>query len=202
MGSASPPPTSRPPAVRPAADGEATPQATASSRFHFADRNVPMGPSGTTILLVIGAVAVGLWLYLRPPGEVGPQALQKYTGFESNMETVVLRNCAPPGCAAVYLTPTVGTGFQEALSHALTVAEELERQGIEFFIVFGEQPLSDAVKRARGVRRPVVFDPDGEWSKESGIEKAPYWIAWRTGGKIRLRSRQPVSAADLAAAIR
>jgi len=161
-----------------------------------------MGPSGTAILLVIVAVAVGLWLYLKPPGEIGPQALQRYAGFESNMEAVVLRNCTPPGCAAVYLTPTVGRGFQEALPLALTVAGELEQQGIECFIVFGEEAVKDAVKRARGIRRPVVFDPHGEWARESGIEKAPYWIAWRTGGKIRLGSREPVSAADIAAAIR
>ena len=82
------------------------------------------------------------------------------------------------------------------------MAGELEQQGIECFIVFGEEPVKDAVKRARSVRRPVVFDPNGEWAKESGIEKAPYWIAWRTGGKIRLRSQEPVSAADIAAAIR
>jgi hypothetical protein len=202
MGSASPPPTSRPPGVRPTPGGEATPQAATTSRFQFANRKVSMGPSGTSILLVIVAVAVGLWLYLKPPGEIGSQALQKYTGFESNMEAVFLRLCTPPGCAAVYLTPTVGGGSQEALPLALTVAGELEQQGIEFFIVFGEEPVKDAVKRARGVRRPVVFDPHGVWAKESGVEKAPYWIAWRTGGKIRLRSQVPVSAADIAAAIR
>jgi len=201
MGSASPPPP-RPTAVRPPPEGEAAARTTASSRFHFAERNVPMGPSGASILLTIAAIAVGLWLYLRPPGEIGPQALQRYVGFESNMEAVVLRNCAPPGCAAVYLTPTLGSGLQDALPHALSVAEELQQQGIEFFIVFGEQPLIEAVKRAHGVHRPVVFDPDGEWARESGIEKAPYWIAWRTGGKIRLRSREPVSASQIAAAIR
>ncbi|HEX2757651.1 MAG TPA: hypothetical protein VHP60_04040, partial [Thermoanaerobaculia bacterium] len=81
-----------------------------------------MGPSGTSILLSIVAVVGGLWLYFKPPGEIGPQALQKYTGFESNMEAVYLRNCTPPGCAAVYLTPTVGTGFQEALPLALAMA--------------------------------------------------------------------------------
>ncbi len=188
--------------MRPAPGGEATPQAATTSRFHFAERKISMGPSGTAILLVIVAVAVGLWLYLKPPGEIGPQALQRYAGFESNMEAVVLRNCTPPGCAAVYLTPTVGRGFQEALPLALTVAGELEQQGIECFIVFGEEAVKDAVKRARGIRRPVVFDPHGEWARESGIEKAPYWIAWRTGGKIRLGSREPVSAADIAAAIR
>ena len=201
MGSASPPPP-RPTAVRPPPEGEAAARTTASSRFHFAERNVPMGPSGASILLTIAAIAVGLWLYLRPPGEIGPQALQRYVGFESNMEAVVLRNCAPPGCAAVYLTPTLGSGLQDALPHALSVAEELQQQGIEFFIVFGEQPLIDAVKRAHSVRRPVVFDPDGEWARESGIEKAPYWIAWRTGGKIRLRSREPISASQIEAAIR
>jgi hypothetical protein len=161
-----------------------------------------MGPSGTSILLVIAAVGVGLWLYYKPPGEVGPQALQRYAGFESNLESVVLRSCTPPGCAAVYLTPTMGKGGQEALPQALQVAGELERQGIECFIVFGEEPMKDAVKRARSVRRPVVFDPHGEWAKESGIERAPYWIAWRTGGKIRLRSEEPVTAADIASAIR
>jgi hypothetical protein len=189
--------------VRPTPDGEATPHpAGTTSRFHFAERNVSMGPSGTSILLVIVAIAFGLWLYLKPPGEIGPQALQKYIGFESNMESVVLRSCSPPGCAAVYLTPTVGTGSQEALPHALEVARELEQQDIEFFIVFGEIAVKDAVKRARSIRRSVVFDPHGEWAKESGIEKAPYWIAWRTGGKIRLRGQVPVSAADIAAAIR
>lgn len=160
-----------------------------------------MGPSGISILLVIVAVIVGVWLYLKPPGEIGPQALQKYAGFESNMEAVSLRSCAPPGCAAVYLTPTIGKGSQEALPGALKLASELEQQGIECFIVLGEEPVKEAVKRARGIRRPVVFDSHGEWAKESGIEKAPYWIAWRTGGSIRLRSREPVSAAEIASAI-
>jgi hypothetical protein len=86
-------------------------------------------------------------------------------------------------------------------AEALKVAGELEQQGLELFIVFGEEALNDAVRRVRGLRRPVVFDPTGEWAKESGIV-APCWIAWRTGGKIRLKSREAVSAADLAAAIR
>jgi hypothetical protein len=188
--------------MRPTPGGEATPRAATTPQFRYAERKVSMGPSGSLLLFVFVAVVVGLWLYLKPPGEIGPQALQKYTGFESNLEAVVLRNCTPPGCAAVYLTPTVGRGFQETLPLALTVAGELEQQGIECFIVFGEEAVKDAVKRARGIRRPVVFDPHGEWAKESGIEKAPYWIAWRTGGRIRLRSQEPVSAADIAAAIR
>jgi hypothetical protein len=161
-----------------------------------------MGPSGASILLVILAAIVGTWLYLKPPGEISPQALQKYGGFESNMELVPLRSCAPPGCAAVYLTPAIGKGSQEALPGALKLASELEQQGIECFIVLGEEPVKEAVKRARGIRRPAVFDPLGEWAKESGIEKAPYWIAWRTGGNIRLRSPEAVSAAEIASAIR
>jgi len=161
-----------------------------------------MGPSGTSILLVIFAAIAGTWLYLKPPGEIGSQALQKYVGFESNMETVLLRSCAPPGCAAVYLTFTIGQGTQQALPGALRLATELEQQGIECFIVLGEEPVKEAIKRARGIRRPVVFDPGGEWAKESGIEKAPYWIAWRTGGNIRLRSREPVTATAIASAIR
>lgn len=161
-----------------------------------------MGPSGISILLVIFAAIVGVWLYLKPPGEISPQALQKYAGFESNMEPVPLRLCAPPGCAAVYLTPTIAKGSKEALADAVKLAGELEQEGIEFFIVLGEEPVKEAVKRARGIHRPVVFDPHGEWAKESGIEKAPYWIAWRTGGNIRLRSREPLSAAEIASAIR
>jgi hypothetical protein len=160
-----------------------------------------MGPSGISILLVIGAVAAGVWLYLRPPGEIGSQMLQKYAGFESNMEAVSLRACSPPGCAAVYLTPAVARGSKE-LADALKLAGELEKQGIESFIVFGDEPVKEAVKRARGLGRPVVFDPHGDWAKESGIENAPYWIAWRTGGNIRLRSREPLSAAQIASAIR
>jgi hypothetical protein len=163
---------------------------------------MPLGPSGASILLVILAAIAGTWLYLKPIGEVGPQALQRYAGFESNLEAVSLRSCAPPGCAAVYLTPTIGKGSQEALPDAIKLASELEQQGIECFIVLGEEPVKEAVKRARGIRRPVVFDPHGEWAKESGIEKAPYWIAWRTGGNIRLRSREPLSAAEIANAIR
>jgi len=161
-----------------------------------------MGPSGASILLVIVAVIVGVWLYLKPPGEIGPQALQKYTGFESNMEAVLLRSCAPPGCAAVYLTPAVGKASEEALPFALKLASDLEQQGIECFIVLGEEPVKEAVKRVRGIRRPVVFDPHGDWAKDSGIDKAPYWIAWRTGGSVRLRSRETVSAAEVASAIR
>ena len=161
-----------------------------------------MGPSGASILLVIGAAIAGAWFYLKPPGEISSQPLQKYAGFESNMEAVPLRSCTPPGCAAVYLTPTIGKVSLEALPGALRLASELEQQGIECFIVLGEEPVKEAVKRARGIRRPVVFDPHGEWAKESGIEKAPYWIVWRTGGTIRLRSREPVSAAEIASAVR
>ena len=161
-----------------------------------------MGPSGASILLVILAVIVGAWFYLKPPGEISAHALQKYGGFESNMEAVLLRNCAPPGCAAVYLTPTTGKGSKEAIPDAVRLAIELEQQGIECFIVIGEEPVKEAVKRARGIRRPVVFDPHGEWARESGIEKAPYWIAWRTGGNIRLRSREPLSADEIASAVR
>ena len=118
------------------------------------------------------------------------------------MEVVLLRNCAPPGCAAVYLTPTTGKGSKEAIPDAVKLAIQLEQQGIECFIVIGEEPVKEAVKRARGIRRPVVFDPHGEWARESGIENAPYWIAWRTGGEVRLRSREPLSATDIASAIR
>ena len=174
---------------------------TATSKFRFEQKAVAMGPSGTSILLVIVAAAVGTWLYLRPPGEIGPQSLQRYAGFESNMEAVSLRDCSPPGCAAVYLTPTVGAGSQEAILSAVKLAGELEEQGIGCFIVIGEEPLTEAVKRARGIHRPVVFDPHGQWAKDSGIEKAPYWIAWRTGGSVRLRSQEPISASEIASAI-
>jgi hypothetical protein len=177
-------------------------QAATTSRFRSRENKMPIGPSGASILLVIGAVAIGAWLYLKPPGVIGPQALQRWTGFESNMETVILRNCTPPGCAAVYLTPAVGNASLGALPGALTLAGELEQQGIECFIVLGEEGVGDAVKRAGGIRRPIVFDPLGEWARESGIEKAPYWIAWRSGGRIRLRSREPVAAQRIAEAIR
>lgn len=160
-----------------------------------------MGPSGASILLVIVAVVVGVWLYLKPPGEIGSQTLQRYAGFESNLEGVSLRSCTPPGCAAVYLTPG-GRGYKEALDEALKLASGLEQEGIECFIVIGEEPVKEAVKRARGIRRPVVFDPHGDWAKESGIESAPFWIAWRTGGNIRLRSKEPVSASEVASALR
>jgi hypothetical protein len=160
-----------------------------------------MGPSGISILLVIAGGALGAWLYFKPPSEIGKQALPRYLGFEPDLDTVILRFCPVPGCAAVYLTPTIGTVSLAPLPEALRVAGELEKEGLELFIVFGGETVDDAVKRVRGVRRPIVFDPTGEWARESGIE-APCWIAWRTGGTIRLRSREPVSAAELAAAIR
>ena len=118
-----------------------------------------MGPSGTSILLVIVAIAVGLWLYCKPPARSAPQALQRYAGFESNMETVVLRNCTPPGCAAVYLTPTVGRASPRTLPRRAHARGQLEQQGIECFIVLGEEPVKDAVKRARGIRRPGRLRP-------------------------------------------
>lgn len=161
-----------------------------------------MGPPGSAIVLTIVALAVGAWLYFKPVSTIGEQSLQKYVGFEANMESVLLKNCSPPGCAAVYLTPTVGRVSTDALPGAIALAGELAGEGIECLIILGDEPIADAVKRARGIRRPVVFDPHGEWAKATGIEKAPYWIAWRTGGKIRLRSREPVSAGDLASALR
>ncbi len=161
-----------------------------------------MGPSGTAILLTLAAVAFGAWLYLKPISTVGAQNLQKYVGFESNMESIILKDCPPPGCGAVYLTPTVGRVSNDAIPGAVALSAELAQQGIDCFIILGGEPMPEAVKRARGIRRPVVFDPAGDWARDSGIEKAPYWIAWRTGGKIRLRSKEPVTAADMASAIR
>ena len=161
-----------------------------------------MGPSGTAIVLTIAAVAVGVWLYFKPPSSIGEQSLQKYSGFETGMESVVLKNCAPPGCAAIYLTPTIGRKSSDAIPAAVALSTELAQQGVECFIVIGEEAIPDAVKRARGIHRPVVFDPHGQWAHDSGIEKAPYWIAWRTGGKVRLRSEEPVTAASVAGAIR
>jgi hypothetical protein len=160
-----------------------------------------MGPSGTAILLPIVAAAVGVWLYLKPPSSVGRQSLQKYMGFESNLETVTPKDCAPPGCAAVYLKPAEKKSL-DAVGSAIALSDELSRQGVECFIILGEEPIVEAVRRARSMRRIVLFDPTGEWAKETGIQKAPYWIAWRTAGKVRLRSEEPVTAADMASALR
>lgn len=161
-----------------------------------------MGPSGTAILLTLVAAALGAWLYLKPPSTVGGQSLQKYAGFESNLESVIPRNCAPPGCAAVYLKPTDGKKSTDAQAGASALVTELSGQGVECFIILGGEPIAEAVKRARSMRRNVVFDPTGEWAKETGIERAPYWIAWRTGGKVVLRSEEPVAAGDVASALR
>lgn len=207
MGTVSSPSNLPRPPVAPsvAAPGGETPSAgpgTASSRYHFADRPVAMGPSGAAIVLTIVGAVVAAWLYLRPPSKVGDQSLQRYTGFEAGIEAVVPRNCAPPGCAGIYLTPTAGKSSKEALPEALALARELGDQGIECFVIIGEEPIAEAVKRARAIRRQLVFDPFGEWAKASGIAQAPYWIAWRTGGNIRLRSTVPPTAADIVAALR
>jgi hypothetical protein len=180
----------------------AGPAAAATSRYRIADRPVSMGPPGAAIVLVLVAAVLGAWLYFKPPSSVGEQSLQRYEGFEKGMESVVLKNCAPPGCAGVYLRPTVGRKSTDAIPAAVELASQLAEQGIECFIILGDEPIAEAVKRARGIRRPVVFDPNGDWAKDSGIQKAPYWIAWRTGGKVRLRSEEPVTAADLVSAIR
>ncbi|HTS03315.1 MAG TPA: hypothetical protein VMN04_12380 [Thermoanaerobaculia bacterium] len=204
MGTVTPPPP--PPAARPVAGAPppagGPPGPTTTSRFRLEDRPVAMGPSGTAIILTVVAIAVAAWLYFRPPSSVGEQSLQKYSGFETNIETIVPKDCSPPGCAAVYLTPADGKKSGDALAGAVELSNRLSDQGIECYIVFGGEPIPEAVKRARGLHHAVVFDPSGEWAKDSGIEKTPYWIAWRTGGKVRLRSTEPVTAADLISAIR
>jgi hypothetical protein len=209
MGTVSTPSNPRQPGARPASggtppDGSAPlgPSPGTRSRFHFNDRPQAMGPSGTAILLTIGAAALGAWLYFKPTSTVGEQSLQRYMGFESNMESVIVRNCAPPGCAAIYLTPTVGRKSADALPGAIALSAALAEQGVECFIILGGEPIPEAVKRARGIRRPVLFDPHGDWAHDSGIEKAPYWIVWRTGGKVRLRAEEPPTAAEMAAALR
>jgi hypothetical protein len=161
-----------------------------------------MGPSGAAIVLTLVAAAVGAWLYFKPPSMIGEQSLPKYAGFETNTESIILRNCAPPGCAAVYLTPAIGRKSIDAIPAAAALSTQLAEDGIECYIILAGEPIPDAVKRARGIRRPVVFDPTGDWGRDSGIEKAPYWIAWRTGGRVRFRSEEPPAAGDMASAIR
>jgi hypothetical protein len=208
MGSVTPPPTDPRPTTKspsgltPAGGTPVLAGPAPTSRFRVPDRPVAMGPSGAAIVLTLAAVALGAWLYLKPPSTIGEQSLQRYVGFEANMESVVLRNCAPPGCAAVYLAPAAGRKSVDAIPAAVQLANQLSGQGIECFLILGGEPIPEAVKRARAFRRPVVFDPNGDWAKDSGIEKAPYWIAWRTGGKVRLRSEEPVTASDVASAIR
>jgi hypothetical protein len=210
MGTATPPPTSPKAGPRPVSGATpaggspvlAGPAGATTSRFRFDNQPVSMGPSGTAILLTLVALAVGAWLYFKPPSTVGEQSLQKYTGFEANIESVVIRNCAPPGCVGVYLTPTLGQKSVDAIPAAIALSSQLAEQGIECYIILGGEPIADAVKRARAIKRTVVFDPNGDWGRDSGIEKTPYWIAWRTGGNIRLRSDEPVTAADAASALR
>ena len=162
-----------------------------------------MGPSGTAIVLTIVAAAVGAWLYFRPPTHVGEQSLQRYVGFESGMESFVPKDCHPPGCAAVYLTPTVGRKSTDAIPAAVALSTELAEQGIECFVIFGGEPIAEAVQRARAVRRPVVlFDPAGDWARDSGIERAPTGSPGAPAVRSRFRSKEPVTAADVASAIR
>ena len=195
-------PTGRPAPGGTPAGGTPPLSPNVTSRLRFEQKQLPMGPSGTAILLVLAAIGIGAWLYFKPPSSIGDEMLQKYTGFEANLEAVSLSRCAPPGCAGIYLTPTVGKSSVDALPGAVVLANQLAEKGIECFVIIGGEPIQDAVKRARALHRPVVFDPFGAWASSTGIEKAPAWLVWRSGGSIRLRSSEPVTVADVAAALR
>lgn len=170
------------------------------SSLKLPEKKMPLGPSGLTIFGVIAIAAIGTYLYLKAPSSVAKVELQKYNGFETNMELASPTDCRARGCMAVYLTTDKPS--EDALPGAVALADELKNREVETVFVLGRDHLKNLVKMGRGIRRAnILLDPNGDWARAMDITEIPTYIVYTPGAKVRKRAKEALSAADVASAL-
>jgi hypothetical protein len=189
------PPVPKPPPPEdegspPPLDGQlATTQPT--RRIRLPEKRVPLGPRLSTIFGVIAAIAVLVWLLLRPPQRLPVVTLPKYVAFEATLEQGSPLDCQTQGCLLVI----VGTDpkAQGAIPSAVEMARGLEGRGVETTFVVSGDALKECARVARLFRRPVLLDPDGQLQKALEISRLPYWVVHDPTGRIRHRGEEPMT---------
>ena len=175
MGSWTPPPGQ---AARPAPP----------SRFDAGRPAPPAGPSGTTILFLLAAVAAAAWFLTHRPQRVASAALPRLTAEGANTgETASAESCGgAKGCLIVYVAPWCGP-CKQSLPHDRALADLVKTRGIETTFVVGMDTLPKCQEMARAIGREVLVDEKGTWARKMGIRGVPHFLVTGTDGRVKKR---------------
>ena len=200
MGSYTPPPKAPVP-VTPSPSPVAPDGGDPRSRLKLPEKQMPMGPSGMAILGTLVALGVGGFVWTRLPAHVPKQALRLFIGGDAlSLDWANPSTCpGKVGCLAVYLTTDETS--KKAIPGALELADAIDDQGVETFIIIGKELPKASAKMARLLGRPVLLDPDGGWARGAKLKSFPAWIAYTPGGAVRLSTTSPPSAGDVTGAL-
>lgn len=147
-----------------------------------------MGPSGTTILVVLAAVAGAGWFLLRKPQRVASAALPRLTaeGAPTGESGSAERCTGEKGCLIVYVAPWCGP-CKQSLPHDRALADLVKTRGIETTFVVGMDSLPKCQEMARAIGREVLVDEKGTWARKMGISGVPHFLVTNTNGKVLKR---------------
>lgn len=202
MGSVSTPGVPKPPvpeapppeneASPPPAEGQPAPApAQQTLRIKIPEKKMPLGPRLSTIFGVIAAAAALVWFLLRPPQNLPVVSLPKYVAFEATLEQGSPLDCRMTGCLLVIVGTDAKT--QKAIPSVVEMARDLEGKGVETTFVVSGDVLKECARFAYHFHRPVLLDPDAQLQKALGISRLPLWVVYDSTGKIRHRSREPMT---------
>jgi hypothetical protein len=144
-----------------------------------------MGPSGSTVLLVLAALAAAAWFLTHRPQHLAAAALPRLTADgASTGETGSADRClGAKGCLIVYVAPWCGP-CRQSLPHDRALADLVKDRGIETTFVVGMDALPACREMARAIGREVLVDEKGAWARKMGINGVPHFLVTRTDGRV------------------
>lgn len=156
------------------------------SRFDAGRPAPPAGPSGTTVLFLLAAVAAAAWFLTHRPQRVARAALPRLTAEgASTGETASAENCGgAKGCLIVYVAPWCGP-CKQSLPHDRALADLVKARGIETTFVVGMDTLPKCQEMARAIGREVLVDEKGTWARKMGIRGVPHFLVTGTDGRVK-----------------
>jgi thiol-disulfide isomerase/thioredoxin len=155
------------------------------SRFDSGRPAPPEGPSGTTIFLVLAAVAGAAWFVTHRPQRLSAAALPRLNAEgAATGETGSAERClGAKGCLVVYVAPWCGP-CRQSLPHDRALADLVKPRGIETTFVVGMDALPNCQEMARAIGREVLVDEKGLWARKMGISGVPHFLVTRADGTV------------------
>jgi hypothetical protein len=149
--------------------------------------NGRMGPSGRTVLFVLGALAAGAWFLLRAPSNLSAAMLPRLAADGSPAGDAPAGKCAgAKGCLIVYVAPWCGP-CKRSLPGDRALADLIRERGIETTFVVGMDTMPKCAEMARSIGREVLVDTSGGWAKRMRISVVPHFLVTGPDGSVKRR---------------
>ena len=146
-----------------------------------------MGPSGSTVLLVLIAVAGGAWLFMRAPTKLSAATLPRLAADGSPAGSGSAEKCGgTKGCLIVYVAPWCGP-CKQSLPGDRALADLIKDRGIETTFVVGMDAMPNCAEMARTIGREVLVDASGAWAKKMEIRGVPHFLVTGPDGSVKRR---------------